>query len=80
MHLSPSHRPRGAVGLDRVPAPHRLDQPHAVTVADIAAACAALDYGCATWSSHQVDVVVARDKEDNHAIVDRVLHKIDRGA
>jgi hypothetical protein len=63
MHLSPSHRPRGAVGVDHVSAPNRVDQPHAVTVADIAVACAALDYGCAAWSSHQVDVVVARDED-----------------
>jgi hypothetical protein len=80
MHFSPSHRPFGAVGPDDASAPHRLDQPHAVTVADIAVACAALDFGCATWSSHQVDVVVTRDEEDNRAVVGRILHKIDRGA
>jgi hypothetical protein len=80
MHFSPSHRPRGAVGLIDPPAAHRLDQPHAVTVAEIAVACAALDYGCATWSSHQVDVVVGRDEEDNRTVVGRLLHKIDRAA
>jgi hypothetical protein len=80
MHFSPSHRPRGAVGLDDVPAPDRLDQLHSVTVADIAVACTALDYGCAIWSSHQVDVVVARDEEDNRAVVGRLLHRIDRDA
>ena len=32
-----------------------------------AAGCAALDYGYATWFSHQVDEVIARDKEDDLA-------------
>ena len=47
--------------------PSWLEQPHAITVADIAAGCAALDYGYATWFSHQVDEVIARDKEDDLA-------------
>jgi hypothetical protein len=76
MHLSPPYRPRSAVVLDDVPAPDRLDPPHGVTVADIAVACAALDHGCATWSSHQVDVVVARDKADNRTVGGRLAHEI----
>jgi hypothetical protein len=74
MHFSPSHRSRGAVDLNNALAPHQVDQPHAVTVADIAVACAALDYGCATWSSHQVDVVVARDEEGDLAAKGRLPH------
>jgi hypothetical protein len=61
MHFSTSHRPRSVVGVDHVCAPNRANQPHAVTVSDIAVACAAMDYRCATWSSQQVDAAVARD-------------------
>jgi hypothetical protein len=78
MRLSPSHRPRSTTCPDDLPAPDRVDEPHAVTVADIAVACAALDYGCATWSSHQVDVVVARDEEDHRTVAGRLVHKIHR--
>jgi hypothetical protein len=79
MHLSTSHRPRCAVGADHLFAPDRVDQPHTITVTDIAAACAALDYGCAAWSSRQVDAVVARDEEDDHAIGGQFVHKVHRG-
>jgi hypothetical protein len=80
MHFSLLPRPRGVVGLHDVPALDRLHQPHAVTVADIAVACAALDYGCAAWSSHQVDVVVAREEEGSRAVVGQLSHRIDRAA
>jgi len=33
----------------------------------MAGGCAALDYGYATWFSHQVDEVIARDEEDDLA-------------
>ena len=49
---------RGVLG------PSWLDNPHAT---DIAAACTALDYGCAAWFSHQIDEVIARDEEGNLA-------------
>jgi hypothetical protein len=79
MHLSTSHRLRCAVDAEHLFAPARADQPHAVTVTDIAVGCAALDYGCATWSSRQVDTVVARDEEDDHTIGGQFVHKVHRG-
>jgi len=78
MPLSPSHRSRSALRPNDAPAPDRLDQPHAVTIADIAVACTALDCGCATWSSHQVNVVVARDEEDSRIVEGRHAHKVHR--
>jgi hypothetical protein len=51
-----------------------VDQPHAKTVADMAAECAALDHGYATWFSHQVEEVIAREEEDEPADDGRVLH------
>ena len=38
------------------------DKPHAITITDFAAACAALDYGYAAWFSPQIDEVIARRK------------------
>ena len=69
MHRNPAHRPCRTVGIswNSVLGPSWLEQPHAITVADIAAGCAALDYGYATWFSHQVDEVIARDEEDDLA-------------
>ena len=55
-----------------------VGQPHASTVADIAAACAALDY--AAWFAHQVDEVIAREEEDNLAADGRLLHEDNRGS
>ena len=57
--------PRRTTGITRYSVIGSVDPPHAVTIADIAAACAALDYGYAAWFSHQVDEVIAREEEDN---------------
>jgi hypothetical protein len=65
MHRNPTHRPCRTIGIswNSVIVLSSGDQPHATTVADIAAGCAALDYGYATWFSHQVDEVIARDED-----------------
>jgi hypothetical protein len=51
-----------------------LIKPHANTVADMATGCAALDYGYATWFSHQVEEVIAREEEDELPADGRLLH------
>jgi hypothetical protein len=43
-----------------------------MAVTDIAVGCAALDYGCATYSSHQVDAVIAREEEPTRDINGRL--------
>ena len=75
MHGNPAHRPRRTVGISWKNAigSGSVDQPHANTVADLAAACAALDY--AAWFAHQVDEVIAREEEDNLAADGRLPHK-----
>jgi hypothetical protein len=47
--------------------PSWLDRPNSITITDVAAACAALDYGYASWVSHQIDEVIARDEEGSPA-------------
>jgi hypothetical protein len=39
----------------------------------MAAECAALDHGYATWFSHQVEEVIAREEEDEPAADGRLL-------
>jgi hypothetical protein len=69
MNRNTTHRPCRAIGISR----HRalgsgsVDQPHAKTVADMAAECTALDHGYATWFSHQLEEVIARDEEGDAA-------------
>jgi hypothetical protein len=38
-----------------------VDQASANTVADMATGCAALDHSYATWSSHHVEEMIARE-------------------
>ena len=52
-----------------------VDQSHANTVADVATGCAALDGGYATWFSHQVEEVIAREEEGDLAGDGRLPHK-----
>jgi hypothetical protein len=69
MHRNTTHRPCRTVGISRHSAlgSSSVDQPHARTVADMTAECAALDHGYATWFSHQVEEVIAREEEDDLA-------------
>ena len=55
------------------------ETPHTDLAARLAAGCAALDYGYATWFSHQVDEVIARDEEDDLAGDGRLPHNDHRG-
>jgi hypothetical protein len=82
MQRNPAHRPCRTVGIswNSVIGSSSVDQPHAITVADIAAACAAQDYGYATWFSHQVDEVIARDEEGDLAGDGRLQHNDHRGS
>ena len=73
MHWMTPYRSRRALGRDATFSSFRGDEPHAITVTDFAVACAALDLGCATWSSHQVDVVVVREEEGSRAVSERHL-------
>ena len=75
MHRSTTHRPRRSAAISRHNAPGSSsgDQPHARTVADMATECAALDCGYATWFSHQVEEVIAREEEDNRPVSRRLL-------
>jgi len=63
MHRDTTHRPCRTVCTSWHNVLGSVDRPHANTVADIAARCAALDYGYAAWFSHQVDVVVRATKK-----------------
>jgi hypothetical protein len=76
MHRNTPHRPCRKIGISghSVLGSSSVDQPHAKTVADMAAECAALDHGYATWFSHQIEEVIARDEEGDAATDGRVLH------
>jgi hypothetical protein len=39
----------------------------------MAAGCTALDHGYATWFSHQVEEVIAREEEDSRTDSNRLL-------
>jgi hypothetical protein len=80
MHRDTTHRPCRTVCTSWHNVLGSVDRPHANTVADIAARCAALDYGYAAWFSHQVDVVVARDEEGDLAAKGRLPHNDRRGS
>jgi hypothetical protein len=69
MHRNATHRLRRTAVISRhsVLGSSSVDQPHANTVADIATGCAALDCGYTTWSSHQVEEVIAREEEGDLA-------------
>jgi hypothetical protein len=69
MNRNTTHRPCRKIGIfgHSVLGSSSVDQPHAKTVAEIAAECAALDHGYATWFSHQVEEVIAREEEDELA-------------
>jgi hypothetical protein len=81
MHENAPRRPRRTVGISWKNAigSGSIDQPHAITVTDIAVACAALDYGYAAWFAHQVNEVIAREEEDNLAGDGRLAHNDRRG-
>ena len=76
MHRNTTHRPCRAVGTSRHSAlgSNSVDQPHANTVTDMAAGCTALDHGYATWFSHQVEEVIAREEEGDLAADGRLPH------
>ena len=69
----------GRISWRGVLGPSWLDTPHAITITEIAAACAALDYGYAVRFSHQIDEIIARDEEGNFAAEGRIPHKDHRG-
>jgi hypothetical protein len=82
MDRNTSRKPCRRVGTSwhDVFSPSWRDKPHATTITEIAAACAALDYGYAPWVSHQIDEVIARDEEGSPAAERRPLHDNSRGS